>query len=205
MAESYQPLEWAISLAPLHGETVSGDLALVERKRHEYLLAGIDGLGHGAEAADAAEAAGRTIVDNAAEPLDALLVLCHKALTRTRGAAVTLARIDAERAIVGWVGVGNVEALLFRSSSGGTHAIDSPVLFGGIVGYHLPHVTVRSASLQRGDLIVMATDGIDRSFTQGVRPSEDVVTIAEGILNGCNKGTDDALVMVTRFRGLPDD
>jgi phosphoserine phosphatase RsbX len=203
--EAYQPLEWAIAARPLRGETVSGDLALVERKEHAYLLAGIDGLGHGPEAASAAEAAGRTIVDNVAEPLNALLVLCHEALTKTRGAAVTLVRIDAEEARLSWVGVGNVEAFLFRSSSEGTRAIDSPILSGGIVGYQLPRLTMRSAVLQRGDLVIMATDGIARTFTERLRPSEDIVTIADGILESCNKGSDDALVMVTRYRGLPGD
>jgi phosphoserine phosphatase RsbX len=205
VTEAYQPLEWAIAAVPLRGETVSGDFALVERTQHQYLLAGIDGLGHGPEAAEAADKARRTIIDNLAEPLDALLVLCHEALTKTRGAAVTLARIDAVQAQISWVGVGNVEALLFRSSSEGTKAIDSPILSGGIVGYQLPRLTVRSVQLQRGDLVIMATDGIARTFTQSLRPSEDIVTIARGILESCNKGRDDALVLVTRFRGLPDD
>jgi len=205
MTEPHQPVEWGIAGAPLQSERVSRDLAVVERNRHDYLLAGIDGLGHGPEAADAAKAAGRTIVDHAAEPLDVLLVLCHEALARTRGAAVTLARIDAGSAVLTWVGVGNVEAFLFRTSSQGTRTIDSPILSGGIVGYRLPRLAVRSAALQRGDLVVMATDGIARSFTQSIRPSEDIVTIAEGILATCNKGSDDALVVVARFRGLPDD
>jgi hypothetical protein len=204
VTEPHQPVEWAIAAAPLRGETVNGDFAVVKRSKHDYLMAGIDGLGHGPEAADAAETAGRTIVDNAAEPLDALLVRCHEALARTRGAAVTVARIDVGAAMLTWVGVGNVEAFLFRSSSGGTRPIDSPILSGGIVGYRLPRLTVRSAALHRGDLVVMATDGIARPFTQSVRPSEDIVTIAEGILATCNKGSDDALVMVARFRGLPD-
>lgn len=205
MTEAYQPLEWAIAALPLRGETVSGDVALVERTQHDYLLAAIDGLGHGPEAASAADKARQTIIDNCAEPLDALLVLCHEALAKTRGAAVTLARIHAEQARLSWLGVGNVEALLFRSSSEGTKAIDSPILSGGIVGYQLPRLTVRSAHLQRGDLVIMATDGITRTFTQSIRPSEGIVTIAAGILHSYNKGSDDALVMVTRFRGLPDD
>jgi negative regulator of sigma-B (phosphoserine phosphatase) len=205
VTEAYQPLEWAIAAVPLRGETVSGDLALVERRQHHYVLAGIDGLGHGPEAAEAADKARRTIIGNLAEPLDALLVLCHEALTKTRGAAVTLARVDAVQSQISWVGVGNVEALLFRSSSEGTKAIDSPVLSGGIVGYQLPRLTVRSVQLQRGDLVILATDGVARTFTQSLRPSEDIVTIAQGILESCNKGNDDALVMVTRFRGLPDD
>jgi serine phosphatase RsbU (regulator of sigma subunit) len=188
----------------MSGETVSGDRALVERRHDEYLVAAIDGLGHGPDAAVAAETADRTIVENAAEPLDALMLLCHGALARTRGAALTLAHIDTEAQTLRWVGVGNVEAFLVRSSSGGTRAIDAPVLFGGIVGYQLPPVLVRSTSWQRGDLLVMATDGIDRRFAQNIRPSEDVRTLAAGILTSCNKGSDDALVLVGRLRGRPD-
>ena len=205
MTEPYEPLEWSVAFIPLRGETVSGDLAVVERVRDEYLLAGIDGLGHGPEAAAAAEMAGRTIVENSTEPLDALMVLCHTALAHTRGAAITLVRIDAEAATLSWLGVGNVEAFLVRSSPGGTRAIDAPILSGGIVGYHLPHVMVRSADLQRGDLVVMATDGIDRAFVQHIRPAEEGRSMADGILASCNKGSDDALALVSRFRGFPDD
>jgi hypothetical protein len=178
---------------------------MVERLRREYLVAGIDGLGHGALAATAAETAAQTIAENAAEPLDALMVLCHDALSRTRGAALTLVRIDMDTLTLSWVGVGNVEAFLIRSGSTGTRAVDAPVLSGGIVGYHLPHVVVRSASWQRGDLLMMATDGVDRTFAQGVRAGDDVGVIAEGILASCNRGRDDALVMVGRLRGSPDE
>jgi negative regulator of sigma-B (phosphoserine phosphatase) len=205
VAEAHRPLEWAIASSPYRGEKVSGDLALVQRLTNDYLLAAIDGLGHGPEAAAAAEIAGRTIADNANQPLDTLLTVCHEALVRTRGAAITLVRIGAEDNTLSWVGVGNVEAFLFRSSPGGTQPIDAPVLWGGIVGYQLPRLAVRSRELQRGDLVVMATDGIARSFTQGIRLSEDVSTIADGILQNCNKGSDDALVLACRFRGVVDD
>lgn len=193
--------EWAIASKPLAGETAIGDVAVVAEEGADFLLAAIDGLGHGAEAALASAAAAAAVLANAAEPLENLLVLCHEKLQSTRGAAITLARLETRAAVLSWVGVGNVDAYLIRNTPTGVAPVDSPVLSGGIVGFDLPRVWVRSVDLNRGDLVILATDGVDRRFVDDLRFGMDVSALAEQILATSGKGTDDALVLVSRFRG----
>lgn len=169
-----------------------------------YLLVIVDGLGHGEAAAEAASIAIETATANPSEPLDNLLVLCHQALIGTRGAAVTLARVDAPNKLISWSGVGNVEAFLVRSTPRGVLPVSSPVLSGGIVGYSLPRVSIRSVELRRGDLVVCATDGVGRNFVEDVRLGRHVRQLADEILETCATGTDDALVLVARFRGTDE-
>ena len=51
------------------------------------------------------------------EPLDVLLQLCHRGLADTRGAAITLARIDFETDTLSWIGIGNVTADLVAKTT----------------------------------------------------------------------------------------
>ncbi|HEY1633585.1 MAG TPA: hypothetical protein VGF64_02425, partial [Acidimicrobiales bacterium] len=67
-------LEWAVAARPFPGESVSGDQSVVRVSETEALLAVIDGLGHGPEAATAAEHAVDVLRENPAEPVEVLLV-----------------------------------------------------------------------------------------------------------------------------------
>jgi negative regulator of sigma-B (phosphoserine phosphatase) len=201
MAEGDRPLEWAMAGRPIPGEDVSGDRGLVERCGPDFLLAAIDGLGHGPEAARAAEAAEKTLRENAVEPLDALLLLCHQAMAGTRGAAVTLVRVQPEAGELTWAGVGNVDAALVRVLPEGTRAVDTPLLHGGVVGYQLPVVSPRTVELRQGDLVILATDGVARGYAEGLRLGGELATLVADIVQRCAKGTDDALVVAARYRG----
>jgi phosphoserine phosphatase RsbX len=194
-------LDWAVSGRPLPGEELSGDLAACMPVGDGALLATIDGLGHGAKAAEAAEIARDTIAAHSSEPLASLLRLCHVGLARTRGAAVTLVRVQCGAGMLQWVGVGNVEAYLVRRTSGGHGSLAaSAILFGGTVGYRLPRVRDSVVELRPNDLVIMATDGVDQHFVYEVATGQPVERIASTILEGHARATDDALVAVARVR-----
>jgi hypothetical protein len=186
---------------------VSGDQYVVEVTETETLLAVIDGLGHGPEAASAAAKAVEVLRENPAEPIEVLLVLCHTALARTRGAAITIASISSTNGSMCWLGVGNVEAALFRSarscnSSGNAAGRSSPdmaLLLGGIVGHQLPTLRPHAVDVRQGDVLLMATDGIARSFTQDVHLGAPPARLADGILENLARPTDDALILVARY------
>jgi phosphoserine phosphatase RsbX len=169
----------------------------------EVLLAVIDGLGHGPEAATAAEQAADVLRENPAEPVEVLLVLCHAALANTRGAAVTVASISTTNGSMSWLGVGNVEAALLRgvasSNPSGTSSTEWALLYGGIVGFQLPTLRPRVVDLEPGDVLLMATDGIAGTFTQGVHLAAAPARLADGILENLARPTDDALVLVARY------
>jgi len=58
-------VEWAVGARALEGEPVSGDLHVVTPFPGGVLVAVMDGLGHGTEAAAAAEAAAEILRDHA--------------------------------------------------------------------------------------------------------------------------------------------
>jgi negative regulator of sigma-B (phosphoserine phosphatase) len=183
----------------LEGEARSGDLAVFAPYDGGALVAAIDGLGHGDAAADAAETAAEALRRNAREPPGRLLQDVHEALRRTRGVVATLAWFDLESGGLTWTGVGNVEGRLLRADGEGGDATDSPVLFGGVLGWALPAVRPIQAKLEAGDTVVMATDGVASDFGSSLLPNLPAQEQAERILASHARGSDDALVVAVRY------
>jgi negative regulator of sigma-B (phosphoserine phosphatase) len=185
--------------AALAGESRSGDLAVFAPYAGGALVAVVDGLGHGDPAADAAEAAARALKRHATEPAQRLLEHCHEALRKTRGAVATLVWFDLERGRLSWTGVGNVEGRLRRAARVEGDRADSPVLFGGVLGWGLPKVRMTEIELGAGDVVVLATDGVRADFGSSLAPGVDAQQQAERIFASHARGTDDALVVAVRY------
>jgi phosphoserine phosphatase RsbX len=194
-------LERGVAGQAMKGEARSGDLAVFAGYDGGALAAVIDGLGHGAEAADAAETASETIRRFRREPADALLRRCHAALRNTRGVVMTLAWFDLEAKTLSWAGVGNVEARHVRGASVFGDRHDSALVLGGVVGYNLPRVRTSTRALEPGDAVAFATDGIEADYSASLAPGVPAQRLAELILARHGKGSDDALAVVVRFRG----
>src|SRR5437879_9258863 len=105
-------IEWGVAAAPLAGETESGDLHLVKPVGRGMLVAAVDGLGHGAEAAAAARTAVAVLDRHAEEFVLPLVRRCHKALHGKRGVVLSLAYLDGVKQSMTWLSVGNVEGVL---------------------------------------------------------------------------------------------
>ena len=86
--------------------TRSGDVAVFVPTAAGALACVIDGLGHGPEAADAAELCADVVRANAEASAQELLQACHEALLETRGVVMTAAWFDLERSQLSWAGVG---------------------------------------------------------------------------------------------------
>lgn len=194
-------MEWAAAALALGGAKDSGDAYLVEAVPNGCLLAVVDGLGHGPIAAVAARAAIATLQAHALEAPIQLLNRCHSALQQTRGVALSLALINADANTLTWLGVGNVECLLLRADPRITPAHETIVQRGGVVGYQLPSVQVSTVAIGLGDLLIFATDGIRSGFAEKINLNEAVPSLADRILAQSGRGTDDALVLVARYRG----
>ncbi len=78
-------LEWGVTTRAMPGQTVSGDQYVVLPRPTGVLLAVIDGLGHGHDAASAAQAAVETLRRYAQEPPIPLIQHCHQALRSPMG------------------------------------------------------------------------------------------------------------------------
>jgi negative regulator of sigma-B (phosphoserine phosphatase) len=185
--------------AALAGESRSGDLAVFVPYEGGALVAAIDGLGHGDPAADAAETAAEALTRHAAAPAQRLLESCHEALRKTRGAVATLVWFDVEHGRLAWTGVGNVEGRLLRAQRIHGDRADSPVLFGGVLGWGLPTVRLTEIELAAGDTVVLATDGVTADFGSSMAPAVSAQEQAERIFASHARGNDDALVVAVRY------
>ena len=193
-------LELGIAERALPGELRSGDRAVLVAYEGGALVAAIDGLGHGADAADAADIAAEVLAANPHEEPRRLLEACHAALVRTRGAVMTLAWFDLVEGSMSWTGVGNVEGRLVHAGGGPRAPTQGALTKGGVVGYNLPSIRVTGTDLQDGDVMVLATDGIDSGFARAITAGGSAQHIADRILGAHGKASDDALVVVVRYR-----
>jgi len=182
----------------MDGEARSGDLAVFVPTASGALSCVIDGLGHGPEAAHAAELCADVVREHAEAPAKELMLACHERLVETRGVVMTVAWFDLERSTVSWAGVGNVDARLVHS--GPDLREDVALVFGGVLGYRMPNVRAATMPLERGDVLVMITDGIEAAISPALSGGGAAQTLADRIFAMHGKGSDDALVVVIRYR-----
>jgi negative regulator of sigma-B (phosphoserine phosphatase) len=199
MPEWPAQLEHGVAERALAGERRSGDLAVFAPYAGGALVAAIDGLGHGDDAADASAAAAVVLAEDPSREPGQLIEACHRALTGTRGAVMTLAWFDLDAGRLSWTGVGNVEGRLVRAASGLRAPTEGALTKGGVVGYNLPSVRVTGTALEDGDVMVLATDGIDSGFASAIMAGGPAQWIADRILAAHGKAGDDALVVVVRY------
>jgi len=188
-------------MRPMPGEDVSGDRHVTASAARGLAIAVIDGLGHGPDAAHAAGRAAEVIEGHPDAQPEQLVRLCHAALQGTRGAAMTIASIDAEAGEMVWLGVGNVQATVLQSEVANGRGREWVPLRGGVVGYVLPALRSGRVRLQRDDVLVLATDGVRPVFGGWPAPNQAPAAIAERILEDQGRESDDALVLVARYRG----
>jgi len=196
-------IDWGMAQVTLAGQTISGDRLLVREHPDGVVVAVVDGLGHGAEAAVAANVAIATLEAYILEPVTLLLKRCHEAMRRTRGAAMSLASFNGVADSMTWLGVGNVDAVVLRADKHAIPARENIRLFPGVVGYHLPSVRAVVTALSPGDIVIFYTDGIQAEFLSESYVGQSPRLIAGGICRNHCKGTDDALVLVVRIRERP--
>jgi serine phosphatase RsbU (regulator of sigma subunit) len=194
------PIDWGAAGRGLAGAPVSGDVHVVAPHSSGVLVAVADGLGHGSEAAVAAQAAAQVLSDHTGLPVSQLMVLCHEALRRTRGVVLSIASFDITADSVEWLGVGNVEGILIRNG-GHPRMRESLLLRGGVVGYRIPSLRAVTLRVGSGDMLIFATDGIASAFVATELDDRSAGEIADDILRHHGKGNDDALVLVVKYRG----
>ena len=95
-----------------------------------------------------------------------------------------------------------MEGRLLRAEPGTGHPKENVLLRSGLVGYQLPVLQASVVPLSAGDVMIFATDGIRPGFAEGINLKQSPNHIAENILNQYFNGTDDALVLVARYRGM---
>lgn len=199
---SWKPVEWSVATRCRRGEATSGDLAVVNLLPEGALVAAIDGLGHGSEAAVPARLAAEVVRERPSRDLVLLAERCHSALRGTRGAAISLVFISPSEGTMTWLGVGNVEGRVLSGYPSARRPKGSLALVSGIPGHDLPSVRTATLDVRPGDILVLATDGIEAVFGDSLDISGSTQAISERILAAHRKPTDDALVLAIRYLGV---
>lgn len=194
-----QVIEWGVASLAMPGQSQSGDRYVVHHCLNGVMVAAIDGLGHGQEAAKVADLAATILTTHAQESMIALVKRCHDELRETRGVVMSLAVINAVEGDLTWMGVGNVEGVVIRAAASANPRQESLLLRGGVLGNQLPSLYASIIPIVRGDTLILVTDGVHSNFADGVAVADRPQLIADRILAEYSKGSDDALVLVARY------
>lgn len=188
-------VEWGAACRPKQGQTLSGDTYVVEEfGERNLLVAVIDGLGGGHEAARASEKAAAVLRFRPDLALKELIQQAHKALQGTRGAVVAVLRFELEARQVDFVGIGNIGVQVYSRQ----HI--KPISKNGILGYRLPPLLQLHYTYDPGDTFVLYSDGISSRFSLDgkIDLSLSPQAIADDILANYGKTVDDATVVAVR-------
>jgi serine/threonine protein phosphatase PrpC len=164
------------------------------------LVAVVDGLGHGEQAASAADLAVTILSQHAHESVNALCKRCHDGLRETRGAVMSLASFNEQDGSLTWMGIGNVEGVVLGAEGSRHSRHEYLCLRSGVVGGTLPSLNASFMPMKEGDTLIFVTDGIRSGFARGLSTGDPPQLMANRILAEYGKGSDDALVLVARYR-----
>ena len=201
-SQSNRWLTYGVAMMALAGEPAHGDRYVVKQHPEGVLLSVIDGLGHGSEAARAADIAVGVVEASPTHDPEELVAQCHRELRQSRGVVMTIVSLAPASGKALSVGVGNVQGMIIRQSPGKSQAErDFFLLRGGVVGHIMPPVRASTHPLVKGDTMILATDGVGIEFTTEDRLDGAPQALAERIISRYALKTDDALVLVARYTG----
>ena len=192
-------LDYSVWTRPIPGLTVNGDATAFIEGGDGLLVAVADGLGHGAEAALASEAAIGFIRHHHDRDIEWLFDRLHGVLRSTRGAAIALARIElAPRRLI-HAAVGNVEMRVDPVPQ--RHHAARP----GVVGVAAAtRPKVRELAWPKGATLALYSDGIAEGWNLGktaAHSSRRASLMCHLIARDHARSTDDATVAVVHDSG----
>lgn len=189
---------WAGIATALDNDDECGDAWAVVDDGARTTVIVVDGLGHGPAAAEASRAAVTAFESAADVDLESLARRVHEAMRGTRGGAVALCRLDAQRGHAEYVGVGNISGRLVTPGSS-----QAMVSMSGTLGAELtpPRIRRLSYDVPDGATLVMHSDGVRDGFDVEAHAGllqHDPLLIAAVIHGERVRGSDDATVVVLR-------
>jgi anti-sigma regulatory factor (Ser/Thr protein kinase) len=188
-------LHGGVSLAK-PGETDCGDAWAVRRDDGIWTALVVDGLGHGAGAAEASQLARKMFLAEPAAPPTQILSLLHGALRPTRGAAAAIAELDRRQGLVRFAGIGNISAAIV--SGGKTRSL---VSHHGTLGHDVRKMQEFQYPWPEDGMLVMNSDGLISQWTISAYPGlagRHPAIVAAVLCRDFSRGTDDATALVLR-------
>lgn len=180
---------------PITGETACGDRWAARVRDGSLLLLVADGLGHGAMAAAAAGAVVDAFLASDLDEPAAILEHLHRVVSHTRGAAVSVVRVEGDA--VRFAGLGNVAGTIASPDGGRRGMVSMP----GIVGHKSRGVREFGYELAPEAVVVLHSDGVSDRWSLRDYPGlsrQDPLLIAGTLLRDAGVRRDDACVAVVR-------
>jgi len=192
--------DWRVGAVclPLPSEEICGDAWEIGDDGGALCVAVADGLGHGPDAALASLPAVALAASRPELGPEQLLQLAHQALRGTRGAAMAVARVDAEAGLLRFAGVGNIAACVIEHDAR-RHLMSH----NGIVGSNLRKVQEFTHPWTASTMLLLHSDGIATRWDLNTYPGlafRHPGVIAAVLYRDFARQRDDATVLVLRQR-----
>jgi anti-sigma regulatory factor (Ser/Thr protein kinase) len=186
---------WAAISTPAPHEELCGDAWAVAVRDREIAVMVVDGLGHGPEAAKAADLAVRLFEQRWFDGPAAFCEDAHRALSGSRGAAIAAAHISP-RGVVRYAGVGNISAYVVNPE-----ASRGMMSQNGTAGLQMRKVQQFDYPWPDRALLVMHSDGLSNRWA--LDDYHGLITrhpaVVAGVLHrDFLRGRDDATIVVMR-------
>lgn len=194
----YAGFEWGAVNRPAPHEIVCGDTWRIACRKGGLSLMVADGLGHGPQAATAADAAGLLFEgDGFVSPAE-FLAAADRRLRGTRGAAIAVVRVDSTAGSLNFAGVGNIAGSIRpRHSTKGRGLISH----NGTIGVEVRKVQAFDYDCPKDSLLILHSDGLQSRWSLDAYPglTERHPAIVAGVLyrDYC-RGRDDVTVCAIR-------
>lgn len=185
-----------LSVRPMQGELVSGDISILADHPQGLLAGLVDVSGHGTEAHALACRIKQSAENHGGARIEKILKRLHQEFHGSRGAAIGLTLLDHTRMTMTFAGVGNINVWRFGQDRWRGVSRD------GIIGQIMHSIYVQEVDLHSGDLVVLTSDGISETTTghlkeidrHGMRAQD----LSDLILRMAGKNHDDASCLIVR-------
>lgn len=191
---THRDLRFGASQRNYRHEPLCGDGWSVAFDGQRCMAMLVDGLGHGAQAHDAARAAVDAFPDIGTDDPSTAMDALHRAMTGTRGGALAVASYDGATGHLRYAGIGNISAAL-HGLEGSRGMASHP----GIVGVQYRSVRGFDFPDARGRLLILHSDGLQTRWSLSEYPglvTRHPAVIAAVLMRDFDRGRDDATVVV---------
>ncbi len=193
---------WGAINLPAPREEVSGDTWRIANRNSEIAVIIADGLGHGPQAAAAAEVAAETFDGGPFLPHGEFFTSADRRMRGTRGAAVAVARVNAPRTVLSYAGVGNIAGTLRSIADPKGKGL---VSHNGTVGAEMRKVASNDYECPDPALLIMHSDGLKSRWTLEAYPglaAHPPATVASVLYRDFRRGNDDVTIVVVGFSSV---
>ncbi len=185
---------WGGITVPYPGESVCGDSFVVLDSAAGLTMLVADGLGHGPEAATAAQEAARLFRACIHQSVPQLLESIHLGLRATRGAAIAVARFS-NASTVTFGGIGNIAGAVIENQQ-----MRRMVSLNGTAGHNARKIQTFDYHCNDG-IVVLASDGLGTHWSMDRYPGLTAAhpSLAAAVLyRDHSRRRDDTCVVVAR-------